>query len=187
MLKNTRVSWYRHKLKWNSVLQSSLEAQRCENLKNLKQLKNRVQRKHSNSKKTLNIPRRLFSICFRNVLTFWQTSTQDNLTPEASDRPETRLQLLTRISSIRFVFPLSHWPVALEADHLVLCRSRRLPVRTRSFPPTSADVCSFALALLADLGGSYDGLKSPKKVRKTSGVNFYLKKLEKLQESCYFS
>ncbi len=36
--------------------------------------------------------------------TFWETSTQENLTPEASDRPETRLELLTRISSIRFVF-----------------------------------------------------------------------------------
>ena len=36
--------------------------------------------------------------------TFWETSTQENLTPEASDRPETRLELLTRFSSIRF-FP----------------------------------------------------------------------------------
>ena len=41
--------------------------------------------------------------------TFWETSTQENLTPEASDRPETRLELLTRISSIRFVSPLSHF------------------------------------------------------------------------------
>ena len=32
----------------------------------------------------------------------WETSTQENLTPEASDRPETRLELLTIISSIRF-------------------------------------------------------------------------------------
>ena len=30
----------------------------------------------------------------------WETSTQDNSTPEASDRPETRLELLTRTSSI---------------------------------------------------------------------------------------
>ena len=35
--------------------------------------------------------------------TFWEASTQENLTPEASDRPETRLELLTRISSVRFV------------------------------------------------------------------------------------
>ena len=40
--------------------------------------------------------------------TFRETSTQDNLTPEALDRSETRLELLTIISSIRFVFPLSH-------------------------------------------------------------------------------
>ncbi len=37
----------------------------------------------------------------------WETSTQENLAPEASDRPETRLELLTRTCSIRFVFPLS--------------------------------------------------------------------------------
>ena len=36
--------------------------------------------------------------------TFWETSTQDNLTPEASDRPETRLELLTITSSIRICF-----------------------------------------------------------------------------------
>ncbi len=34
----------------------------------------------------------------------WETSAQENLAPEASDRPETRLELLTRLSSIRF-FP----------------------------------------------------------------------------------
>ncbi len=34
----------------------------------------------------------------------WETSTQENLTPEALDRPETGLELLTRISSIRFFF-----------------------------------------------------------------------------------
>ncbi len=32
----------------------------------------------------------------------WGTSTKDNLAPRASDSPETRLELLTRISSIRF-------------------------------------------------------------------------------------
>ena len=40
--------------------------------------------------------------CFNLFQTFWETSTQENLTPEASDRPETRLELLTIISSIRF-------------------------------------------------------------------------------------
>ena len=39
---------------------------------------------------------------FQNFQTFWETSTQENLAPEASDRPETRLELLTRISSIWF-------------------------------------------------------------------------------------
>ena len=34
----------------------------------------------------------------------WETSTQDNLDLEASDRPETRLELLTRTCSIRFIF-----------------------------------------------------------------------------------
>ena len=47
-------------------------------------------------------PRFVFIICRLS----WETLTQDNLTPDASDRPETRLELLTRISSIRFV-PLS--------------------------------------------------------------------------------
>ena len=35
--------------------------------------------------------------------TSWQTSTQEDLAAEASDRPETRLELLTSNSSIRFV------------------------------------------------------------------------------------
>ena len=43
-----------------------------------------------------------FSTICRTYRTFWETSTQEELTPEASDRPETRLELLTRISSIRF-------------------------------------------------------------------------------------
>ncbi len=41
-----------------------------------------------------------------NELMFWlylETSPQDNLTPKASERPETRLELLTRTSSVRFV------------------------------------------------------------------------------------
>ncbi len=33
--------------------------------------------------------------------TFWKTSTKENLALEASDRPETRLEILTRISCIR--------------------------------------------------------------------------------------
>ncbi len=41
--------------------------------------------------------------CFYSQ-TFWETSTQENLALEASDRSETRLELLTRLSSIRF-FP----------------------------------------------------------------------------------
>ena len=34
----------------------------------------------------------------------WETSTQTNLTPEASDRPQTRLELLKRISFTRCFF-----------------------------------------------------------------------------------
>ena len=33
----------------------------------------------------------------------WETSTKENFGPEASDRPETRLELLTRTSSVRFL------------------------------------------------------------------------------------
>ena len=44
-----------------------------------------------------------FIFCFYSQ-TFWETSTQENLALEASDRPETRLELLTRLSSIRFFF-----------------------------------------------------------------------------------
>ena len=52
--------------------------------------------------------------CSLNFLTFWGTSTQENLAPEASDRPETRLELLTRISSIRFVF---HFLISRTSEH----------------------------------------------------------------------
>ena len=52
----------------------------------------------------LGTPEHRFSPFFlQHFQTFWETSTQENLTPEASDRPETGLELLTRISSIRFV------------------------------------------------------------------------------------
>ena len=51
---------------------------------------------------------------FKVFLTFWETSTQENPTPEASDRPETRLELLTRISSIRFVV---HFLISRTSEH----------------------------------------------------------------------
>ena len=45
---------------------------------------------------------------FQGFQTFWEATAQDNLTPEASGRPGTRLELLMRTCSIRFVSPLSH-------------------------------------------------------------------------------
>ena len=52
--------------------------------------------------------RQTFQIVFLFFRLTWETSTNENLAPEASDRPETRLELLTIISSIRFFVPLSH-------------------------------------------------------------------------------
>ncbi len=51
-------------------------------------------------------PTRQFFTDFLIILFFfrlsWETSTKEDVAPEAADRPETRLELLTRISSIRF-------------------------------------------------------------------------------------
>ena len=69
---------------------------------------------------------------FRLVLTFWETSAQENLTPEASDRPETRLELLTRISSIRFFF---HFLISSRISNM-FSRILQIP---RIFPTFSGD------------------------------------------------
>ncbi len=48
---------------------------------------------------------------FEVFQTFWGTSTQDNLALEASDRPETRLELLTRSTPTA---PRIFWMVVFE-------------------------------------------------------------------------